>query len=235
MAELPRPIGIGCLPRSRSARRHPRGFGCVTHDNRHSRPKPAAMPPPGERLSQRERRGPDSWRPPNARTGDHRARTRRRARRQVTLDAGRRVRARGDSSRSRRKARCALDEAGDRHRLVEGAARGRSRSTQGNLGAAEDESRPQAHASIGAAVACGAQGAEARGAPIRIASRAVAAGEVGCTAALERAAIRGGAQGGTHQGTAKEISGRAEGRTYTCATSPLELAIVSLQPQVERS
>src|SRR4051812_3160726 len=59
--------------------------------------------------------------PKNAREGNVEARTEGQARRQGTVDAGRRVRARRDAPHPRGQARRRVDEAGDRDWPVEGA------------------------------------------------------------------------------------------------------------------
>ena len=78
-------------------------------------------------------------------TRDYRASERGRPRREITIDAGRRVRARRDASHSRRQARRTVNEAGDRHWPVESPTRGRQ------AGASEAAHDFSAHASTGCA------------------------------------------------------------------------------------
>src|SRR5205085_11667061 len=76
------------------------------------------------------------------------------ARRKICLDAGRGVRARGDAPRARGKARREIHKAGDRDRIVEGAAVG------GAVPSSAEGSGVEADADAGGA-GCG-EGPEAR-------------------------------------------------------------------------
>ena len=122
----------------------------------------------------------------HAREGDVETCTESQASRQGAEHAGRRVRQRGDSSRSRGETRRAVDQAGDRDWALEGATRRceaavarrwleRFDQAQCEVGDSRRAERPQT--AVAAPVSSGHAGAEAREPQCRVAESAVTPGK----------------------------------------------------------
>jgi hypothetical protein len=157
------------------------------------------------------------------------ARSQGRARRQVAVDAGWRVRTGGDPSRARGETRCAVDQAGDRHRVVEGAA-GRSQAsaataryrieTRARPGYARCGGGPVAHQAhrVETAIARGDQGASSRAALGGVQASACGTGSIHGTPPLGGTAVGRGEKSGTHQGCTWPVRSGEESRADACAT-----------------
>jgi hypothetical protein len=128
-------------------------------------------------------------------------------RRQSAEHAGGRIRARGGPPYPQRKARRPIGQAGDRHRPVEGAARGREpaagavKHTRGQevAGCRVAHRAGQCQTAVAKMRAGGHGGAQARRARRRLDGRAQAPSPIRGGEAQRRCPLGGGAQGGTNQ------------------------------------
>jgi hypothetical protein len=139
----------------------------------------------------------------NARSKNNRARTSRQTTGEISVDAGGRVRARRDTSRSQRKAWRPVDEAGDRHWIVEGSASWRKtpreRHVRQNADAGQTRHRKRseiATQSLHHPLARGARGASPRRSYRRVISFARQAGAGQRSETVGITAFRRGAEGG---------------------------------------
>ena len=144
---------------------------------------------------------------PDAGRENHGTCATRQARRQVGVDSGGRVRARGDSPRARGEARRALARAGDRDRAIQSAARrGESAAAQARRGwniAAYDRElggkEACAESSVDTALDRDQAGAQTRGAVRRVAACPRQPRPFGSSPTVGGAALRSRQKGCAHQ------------------------------------
>jgi len=155
----------------------------------------------------------------DARQSNDCPRATRQARRKIPVDSGGRVRERGNGPRPRGQARCAVDQAGDCHRPLEGAARGRespASSTGDSCGVEvtrvelrRNEGRPEA--AVEAALDRHQARASERGTFGRIASSALEARSHCGPFPHGRATVCLGEEGRAHEGAVGPKGRGAEG------------------------
>lgn len=151
--------------------------------------------------------------------------------RQIAFHASRRIRSRGNSSRARGKARCSLSAAGDCHRSVESAARGReaasakaagSRKAASPAGPSEGPFRTQAR--VRQKIAGNLGSAAKRAAQLGVAFGAGPAGASGRTQARQQFAASRSHESRPYEGQSRASARRAESGAHAAAASSGRLA-----------
>lgn len=163
---------------------------------------------------------------PNARARDHQACPKGQTRREVAVNTGRRVRARGSAPRSRGQARSPLHETGHRHRSLEGPPRGRKAAGAKERRSAEVNAR-RGEAGAGKGQESGhktpvdhAISCRPRSTSSRIARRHDEAGTgtartLGGAASDRGRTFRGGTQSGTDERSRRSCFRSSESRSHT--------------------
>jgi hypothetical protein len=149
---------------------------------------------------------------------------------EIGLHPGRRVRARGNSQDTPWRARSALDQTGDRDRLVRGAASGR-RPAPAGARKSQAANAPQRRvrlsgrtrkakdAAAAAGLARGEARARARATELRLAPLPFAPGEACRIPPQRRVPLGGRPQGGAHKGPGRPRRSRAQSRSDPRAQS----------------